>query len=96
MLAKKNSIRLYSDLLSCYVYGDKKLLEDCIYNLCDNAIKYNKPKGSVHVSMHKNEHSVILSVQDTGIGIPKDSKDRVFERFIVWIKAEVKPLVAQD
>ncbi|WP_181881524.1 ATP-binding protein [Helicobacter sp. MIT 99-5507] len=78
------------------MYGDKKLLEDCIYNLCDNAIKYNKPKGSVHVSMHKNEHSVILSVQDTGIGIPKDSKDRVFERFIVWIKAEVKPLVAQD
>lgn len=92
VLAKKNSIRLYSDLSSCYVYGDKKLLEDCIYNLCDNAIKYNKPKGSVHVSMHKNAHSVILSVQDTGIGIPKDSKDRVFERFYCVDKSRSKAL----
>ena len=92
VLAKKHSININSELSSCYVRGDRKLLEDCIYNLCNNAIKYNKPNGSVRVRLYKNAQNVILSVKDTGIGIPKDSQKRVFERFYCVDKSRSKAL----
>ena len=52
-----------------------------IYNLCDNSIKYNNPGGTVTISVHSSEDKVLLTVADTGIGIPKEDIDRVFERF---------------
>jgi len=52
-----------------------------INNLCDNAIKYNVPGGNVTVSICRTDKEIRLSVSDTGIGIPTDSIDRVFERF---------------
>ena len=52
-----------------------------VNNLCDNAIKYNVPGGSVTVSICQTDKEIRLSVSDTGIGIPTDSIDRVFERF---------------
>lgn len=58
-----------------------QLLYSIAYNLCDNAIKYNHPGGSVTVSVTQYKHNTVLTVKDTGIGIPEQSRDRIFERF---------------
>lgn len=58
-----------------------KTLYSIVYNLCDNAIKYNHPSGSVKVSVSQNNVSTILSVKDSGIGIAEEYQERVFERF---------------
>ena len=59
------------------VTGVRRMLHEVIYNLCDNAIKYNVPGGSVHIHAENNR----LTVSDTGIGIPPEHQDRIFERF---------------
>ena len=59
------------------VMGVRRMLQEIIYNLCDNAIKYNNPGGSVTIHAENNR----LVVSDTGIGIPAEHKDRIFERF---------------
>ena len=61
--------------------GVRRLLYELIYNLCDNAIKYNIPGGSVKVCIENNGKELALSVQDTGIGIPAEHQEKVFERF---------------
>ena len=58
-----------------------QLLYSIAYNLCDNAIKYNHRGGSVNVAVSQDEHSTVLTVKDTGIGIPKEEQRRIFERF---------------
>ena len=63
------------------VYGNKQMLDEVIYNLCDNAIRYNKENGKVIVTVGEEDDSVFLSVRDTGIGIDKEHQERVFERF---------------
>ncbi len=63
------------------VMGTRQILHDMIYNLCDNAIKYNRPEGSVAVSVGMEEGHARLTVSDTGIGIPQADQARVFERF---------------
>lgn len=63
------------------INGVRRLLYEIVYNLCDNAIKYNNPGGSVKVSVEQKQDAVCLRVQDTGIGISQEHKDKVFERF---------------
>jgi len=63
------------------VNGVRRLMYEIIYNLCDNAIKYNNPGGSVKVNVAQKPGEVLLSVQDTGIGISPEHHDKVFERF---------------
>ena len=63
------------------VTGVPRLLFELVYNLCDNAVKYNVDNGNVRVTITKQESSVILSVKDTGIGIPAEHIPRIFERF---------------
>ena len=63
------------------VNGVRRLLYEVVYNLCDNAIKYNNPGGSVKVTVAQEPGEVLLSVQDTGIGISPEHQDKVFERF---------------
>ena len=63
------------------VNGVRRLLYEIVYNLCDNAIKYNNPGGSVKVTVGQKPGEVLLSVQDTGIGISPEHQDKVFERF---------------
>ena len=63
------------------ITGDPRLLFELIYNLCDNAVKYNVEKGFVEISITKQEHQVMLSVKDSGIGIPEEHLPRIFERF---------------
>ncbi|WP_343208013.1 sensor histidine kinase [Anaerolentibacter hominis] len=64
-------------------YGVRQLLEEMIYNLCENAIKYNREDGTgiVTASVYEDSVSAVVTVEDNGIGIPKEHQDRVFERF---------------
>ncbi|MGI6742266.1 MAG: sensor histidine kinase [Eubacteriales bacterium] len=66
---------------SAPIRGVPQLLYSIVYNLCDNAIKYNKYGGSVFVTIEVSQYEIKLQVRDTGIGIPKSSLDRIFERF---------------
>ena len=63
------------------VYGTRKILDEMIYNLCDNAIKYNKENGTVDIIINQTNDKTNLTVRDTGIGIPQAEQNRVFERF---------------
>ena len=63
------------------INGVRRLLYEVVYNLCDNAIKYNNPGGSVKVSVEQKPGTVYLRVQDTGIGISPEHQDKIFERF---------------
>lgn len=74
------------------VDGVEKILGEIVYNLCDNAIKYNKENGRVEVSVTREGGRVVLSVQDTGIGIPAGETDRVFERFYRVDKSHSKEI----
>ena len=65
----------------CRLHGIPQLLHSIIYNLCDNAIKYNKVGGEVKVSVEKQDAGALLTVSDTGIGIPPQEQERIFERF---------------
>ncbi len=63
------------------VYGVRQILDEMVYNLCDNAIKYNREGGRVSVSVKDGDKEATLSVSDTGIGIPQTQQSRIFERF---------------
>lgn len=66
---------------NCKIRGNKSMLEEMIYNLCDNAIRYNKKGGKVDVTISRAQDKVTLAVRDTGIGISKEHQERIFERF---------------
>lgn len=70
--------------------GVKALLHEVVYNLCDNAIKYNVEGGSVEVRVAQEGQSAVLTVRDTGIGIPPEYQERVFERFFRVDKSRSK------
>ena len=59
----------------------KQVLSEMIYNLCDNAIRYNKEGGAVFVTLKQKADRISLTVRDTGIGIAKEEQGRIFERF---------------
>ena len=63
------------------VRGVPQIVEEIVYNLCDNAIAYNKPGGSVRVTLSSTPEGERVTVADTGIGIPRELRERVFERF---------------
>ena len=63
------------------ILGNRGLIDEMVYNLCDNAIKYNKPGGSVEMSVVRRGGQIVLTVSDTGVGIPPEHQERVFERF---------------
>lgn len=77
--ARKVSLALHGEEVT--VNGVPRLLQEILYNLCDNAIKYNVPGGRVDVTVAREEKSVVLTVADTGIGIPAEHLPRIFERF---------------
>lgn len=80
-MAQKNEISVQVQGISAYVLGNASMLDELVYNLVENAIKYNKPSGSVTLQIEENEEEVCLSVEDTGIGIPKEEINRIYERF---------------
>ncbi len=79
--AEKENITLSLEGEKAEINGISQLLTAVVYNLCDNAIKYNKDGGKVSVKVKNAPEGVVLSVGDTGIGIPKEQQERIFERF---------------
>ena len=79
--ASQKQIALHLKGEEAQIQGNRALLSSVIYNLCDNAITYNQPKGDVFVTIRQTDKNTILEVRDTGIGIPKDEGERIFERF---------------
>lgn len=67
--------------VEAHVTGVRRLLEEMVTNLCDNAIKYNRPGGHVVMTVSQTEEGVCLKVEDNGIGIPAEHQGRIFERF---------------
>ena len=84
------SLSVETELLT--VRGNRGILEEIVYNLIDNAIKYNRPSGSVSVSLHAESGRPTLRVRDTGIGIPASVQDRIFERFFRADKGRSKAI----
>lgn len=79
--AKKKHIVLAVKGSDTVVKGVYRLLMEILYNLCDNAIKYNRGDGTVSIEIQEEEHQVKMTVKDTGIGIPPEDQHHVFERF---------------
>lgn len=79
--ATSKNISLSWNVVDGTMYGVKRLLYEMVYNLCDNAIKYNRSGGSVKIAVFEDDTNVRLEVADTGIGIPTEHQERVFERF---------------
>ena len=75
-----------------WIDGVPTILDEMIYNLCENAVKYNKPGGSVRISLRATGGGVQLAVADTGIGIPYADQPRVFERFYRVDKSHSKEI----
>ena len=90
--AEKNNITVELEGEPCTIRANKEMMEEVLYNLTDNAIRYNKPGGSVTVSVRNMENNVILMVSDTGIGIPDEHQNRIFERFYRVDKSRSKSL----
>lgn len=90
--ADKKEISLNLTGESVHVIGVRKILDEILYNLCDNAIKYNKIKGTVDVMFRSTKRRIAVTVMDTGIGIPKGEQSRVFERFYRVDKSHSKEI----
>ena len=81
MSASKMNVTLALNAHPAWVNADRQMMEELLYNLCDNAIRYNVRGGSVRVEVRPVREQVIVCVQDTGIGISKENQEHVFERF---------------
>lgn len=79
--AEKKNVRLTVKAVPLRFWGVRPVLMEMAYNLCDNAIRYNKPDGEVCMTLKEEKGKVILEVADTGIGIAKEEQERIFERF---------------
>lgn len=91
-IAAKKNVHLFIDgekLIFCTV---KPILEEVIYNLCDNGIKYNREDGTVSIHLQELKDSVEIRVKDNGIGIPREDCSRVFERFYRVDKSHSKAI----
>ena len=80
--AERNNITFETDFANdCPILVLEDDLYQIIFNLVENAIKYNVTGGKVFLSLHREEDNVLLRVRDTGVGIPKDAIGHIFERF---------------
>jgi len=79
--AENHGITISIHGTNAYLEGNKEMLEEVVYNLCDNAIRYNNEGGKVDVTVKPVKGKIYLCVEDNGIGISKEHQERVFERF---------------
>ncbi len=79
--AARRNIELCIEGDPCTIYGVRRYIYEIIYNLCDNAIRYNTDGGKVSISVTKEAERAVISVSDTGIGIAPEHQGRIFERF---------------
>lgn len=80
-MAWKKNITLHLEGKEGKIQGVYRLIYETIYNICDNAIKYNVDGGDVKISIEEKDSEVGIAIEDTGIGIPKEHQSRIFERF---------------
>lgn len=90
--AKRLNVHLYICGERMKMEAVRTLLEEAIYNVCDNAIKYNRNDGSVSVFLTQTAQEIQIVVKDTGVGIPKEDQNRVFERFYRVDKSHSKEI----
>lgn len=90
--AYKKDVHLYIDGEQMFCNTVKPIMEEVLYNLCDNAVKYNVEGGTVSITLRQTEDEVRITVADTGIGIPKEDQNRVFERFYRVDKSHSKEI----
>lgn len=90
--AKKKNVHLYIEGERLICRTVRPILEEILYNLCDNGIKYNKDNGIVSILIRDLGNEVQLSVEDNGIGIPREDRKRVFERFYRVDKSHSKEI----
>ena len=81
MAAEKHQVRISFSGEKQLVMANRQMMDELIYNLCDNAIRYNNPGGRVDVSVYREVDRTVLEVKDNGIGIPEKDQERIFERF---------------
>lgn len=79
--ARKKRVNIIVNGETTFIEGVPKVIDQMIFNLCDNALKYNREDGTVTVKLSETEESVSVTVADTGIGIPAEHQSRIFERF---------------
>lgn len=79
--AQNHGIKIACHGQKSLIHADPGMIEELLFNLCGNAIRYNRLGGRVDVTVEQKGTQTLLSVKDTGIGIPKESQERVFERF---------------
>lgn len=80
-VAKRGEVSIVLKGSPAVVVGTPQILDEMIFNLCDNAIKYNKPGGYVIMHVTNEAGHPVISVEDNGIGIPQEEQERIFERF---------------
>ena len=80
-LAEQKDVTLTVTAEPVSIVGFRQVLQEILYNLCENAIKYNRPQGTVQLSLQQEKNKAVITIADTGIGIPADEQQRVFERF---------------
>ena len=90
--AKQHQVELELTGDHAAVQGLPSVVEEMVYNLCDNAIKYNRPGGEASVRVEDGADAVTVTVSDTGIGIPPEDRERVFERFYRVDKSHSKAI----
>lgn len=90
--AKKKGISLALSGQRTMVSGVPQVLDEMLFNLCDNAVKYNRENGHVRVCVSTEQEHAVLRVEDDGIGIPAADRDRVFERFYRVDKSHSKEI----
>lgn len=90
--AKKKNINLQLMGEHAFIEGEKHIAEEVLYNLCDNAVKYNRENGTVIVRLRNDWEGVQAVVADNGIGIPREHQERVFERFYRVDKSHSKEI----
>lgn len=91
-IAEKGGIHMTLTGEHVFVEGVQQILSEIVYNLCDNAIKYNRPDGAVLVNVYEEDGRPAVSVADTGIGIPSEDLERIFERFFRVNKSHSKEI----
>lgn len=91
-IAQKKNVHLYIDGERLICHTVRPIFEEVLYNLCDNGIKYNKDNGTVTIHLKDLGDSIQISVEDNGIGIPREDRNRVFERFYRVDKSHSKEI----
>ena len=88
----KYKVSFELDVQKVRILAVELMMEELLYNLCENAIKYNKPGGFVKLSIRRDLLNIFIEVSDNGIGIPKDCQNRIFERFYRVDKSHSKQI----